>query len=185
MKKPTRNQRGETARIIEFDQAHFLFLTPHGFAGLSYCADPFVLRRVFLPLADEKSLKQRMELFNCGPLRYSPLAEQSANSIVAYFNGDRIDIPWQWLNFNQFTALQAKIYQEVARIPYGHVRSYGQIAAAVDSPGAARFVGRCMATNPYPVLIPCHRVIRTDGSLGGFGGGLRLKQRMLDLEKRG
>jgi methylated-DNA-[protein]-cysteine S-methyltransferase len=51
-------------------------------------------------------------------------------------------------------------------------------------PGASRFVGNCMARNPYPIYIPCHRVIRGDGTLGGFGGGLDLKQKMLDLESR-
>jgi methylated-DNA-[protein]-cysteine S-methyltransferase len=73
----------------------------------------------------------------------------------------------------------------VADIPYGETASYGQVARLSNLPRAARFVGTTMAKNPYPVFIPCHRVIRSDGSIGKFGGGSALKKKMLSLERSG
>ena len=89
---------------------------------------------------------------------------------------------WAWLDFGSATWLQKAVYHATFRIPYGQTRSYRQIAEAVGRPGASRFVGNTMAKNPFPVLIPCHRVIRSNGSLGQFGGGVDLKRKMLEIE---
>jgi len=67
-------------------------------------------------------------------------------------------------------------------VPRGRVISYGRLASLCGSPGAARAVGGAMASNPFPILYPCHRVLGSDGSLTGFGGGLELKRRMLEME---
>lgn len=79
---------------------------------------------------------------------------------------------------------QRTVWLELTRIPFGETRSYGEIADALGRPGAARAVGRANATNVLPVVVPCHRVISADGSLGGFNGGLHLKERLLDHERR-
>ncbi len=79
---------------------------------------------------------------------------------------------------------QKAVWRELTRIPYGETRSYGEIADRLDRPGAARAVGRANATNRLPVVVPCHRVIAADGSLGGFNGGLHLKERLLEHERR-
>ncbi len=79
---------------------------------------------------------------------------------------------------------QKAVWTELTRIPYGETRSYGEIADRLDSPGAARAVGRANATNRLPLVVPCHRVIAADGSLGGFNGGLHLKERLLEHERR-
>ncbi len=68
------------------------------------------------------------------------------------------------------------------RIPRGTVLSYGELAVCVGSPRGARAVGQVMAANPFPIIIPCHRVIRSDGSLGGYGGGLAMKKALLSME---
>ncbi|HSM74186.1 MAG TPA: methylated-DNA--[protein]-cysteine S-methyltransferase, partial [Desulfobacterales bacterium] len=68
---------------------------------------------------------------------------------------------------------------------YGQIRTYREVAQAAGNPGAARAAGTALAKNPYPVLIPCHRVIRSDGSCGQFGGGTPLKRTMLALERQG
>ncbi|MBX9789440.1 MAG: methylated-DNA--[protein]-cysteine S-methyltransferase [Pirellulales bacterium] len=79
-----------------------------------------------------------------------------------------------------------RVLEACRRIPYGQTRSYAQLAAAAGSPGAARAVGRVMAGNRVPLVIPCHRVVGSAGKLGGFSapGGLETKQRLLDLEAR-
>ncbi|CAA9429497.1 MAG: Methylated-DNA--protein-cysteine methyltransferase [uncultured Rubrobacteraceae bacterium] len=79
---------------------------------------------------------------------------------------------------------QRAVWMELTRIPYGETRSYGEIADLLDRPGAARAVGRANATNRLPLVVPCHRVIAADGSLGGFNGGLHIKERLLEHERR-
>ncbi|NLL95274.1 MAG: methylated-DNA--[protein]-cysteine S-methyltransferase [Thermoplasmatales archaeon] len=71
----------------------------------------------------------------------------------------------------------------VSRIPYGETESYSGLAAALGRPGAARAVGNACARNPVPVIVPCHRVVRSDGSVGGFAAGVGMKERLLALEK--
>lgn len=79
---------------------------------------------------------------------------------------------------------QRVVWRELTRIPFGETRSYGEIADALGRPGAARAVGRANATNVLPLVVPCHRVIAADGTLGGFNGGLHLKSRLLNHERR-
>ena len=80
------------------------------------------------------------------------------------------------------TAFQEAVWRELRRIPPGETRSYAEIAAAVGQPGAVRAVGTANGANPVAVLVPCHRVIRSDGSLGGYAGGLDRKRRLLEAE---
>ena len=84
----------------------------------------------------------------------------------------------------QATAFQRRVWEELQRIPYGSTRSYGEIARAIGQPKAARAVGRACATNPASVVIPCHRVVREDGGLGGYGWGLDRKKALLEQERR-
>jgi AraC family transcriptional regulator of adaptative response/methylated-DNA-[protein]-cysteine methyltransferase len=85
----------------------------------------------------------------------------------------------------QGTAFQQAVWRELRRIPAGETRSYAEIAAAVGKPGAVRAAGSANGANNIAVLIPCHRVIRSDGSLGGYAYGLEIKQRLLDKERKG
>ena len=71
------------------------------------------------------------------------------------------------------------------RIPYGGVLSYSQVATRAGSPRGSRAAGNALGSNPIPIVIPCHRVLRTGGALGGYGGGLDRKRALLDLESRG
>lgn len=79
---------------------------------------------------------------------------------------------------------QKVVWRELTRIPFGETRSYGEIADNLGRPGAARAVGRANASNVLPLVVPCHRVIAADGTLGGFNGGLHLKERLLEHERR-
>lgn len=78
------------------------------------------------------------------------------------------------------TEFQRRVWTELASIPYGETRSYGELARALGS--VARAVGGANGANPIPIVVPCHRVIQADGSLGGFGGGVEVKQALLELE---
>ncbi len=82
------------------------------------------------------------------------------------------------------TAFRKKVWAALRKIPHGKTFSYGEIARRVGSPGASRAVGGACGSNPIPLFIPCHRVIAADGGLGGFGGGLKMKQKLIALEAR-
>jgi len=99
----------------------------------------------------------------------------------AYFDGQPVpfDVP---LDLSAATPFQQRVWRACARIPYGQVRSYEELAETTGCPRAARAVGQAMSANQIPIVVPCHRVIRKDGSLGGYGLGIRLKKQLLRLE---
>jgi AraC family transcriptional regulator of adaptative response/methylated-DNA-[protein]-cysteine methyltransferase len=101
-------------------------------------------------------------------------------TILAYLEGSQphIDLPVDI----RATAFQRRVWEELRRIPYGETRSYGEIAEAVGAPRAVRAVGRACATNPVALIVPCHRVVREDGSLSGYRWGLARKQSLLERE---
>ncbi|HWR30483.1 MAG TPA: methylated-DNA--[protein]-cysteine S-methyltransferase [Negativicutes bacterium] len=103
--------------------------------------------------------------------------------LEAYFAGKPIafTVPVDWSGYTEFR-LQA--LQFTAAIPFGQVATYGGVAMSVGRAGAARAVGGAMHANRTPIVVPCHRVVGSDGSLTGFGGGLTLKQELLGLEKK-
>ena len=87
------------------------------------------------------------------------------------------------LDLGDITRFQQSVWQVVRTIPYGETRSYGWVADKLGLPKAARGVGQALARNPLPIVIPCHRVIGNNGSLGGFGGGVEVKEFLLRLER--
>jgi methylated-DNA-[protein]-cysteine S-methyltransferase len=82
------------------------------------------------------------------------------------------------------TPFQRKVWTALAKIPYGDTRSYQDIAKSIGHPKAFRAVGNANGSNPIPIILPCHRVIESNGGLGGFGHGVKVKQHLLDFEKR-
>ena len=82
------------------------------------------------------------------------------------------------------TAFQQRVWQELRRIPRGETRSYGEIAAAVGTPGGARAVGQACGSNPVAIVVPCHRVVQASGALGGYAWGLDVKQHLLERERQ-
>ena len=112
----------------------------------------------------------------------TPLLAECTRQLQAYFDGalTAFDLP---LN-PQGTPIRRKVWAALQEIPYGETRSYGQLAAALGCPGAARAVGGANHHNPISIIIPCHRVIGADGSLTGYGGGLDMKDWLLRHERR-
>jgi methylated-DNA-[protein]-cysteine S-methyltransferase len=104
-----------------------------------------------------------------------------AGELDEYFAGRRLgfDVP---IDFTLSRGFRRDVLGHLAVIPYGTTESYAQVAVATGNPRAVRAVGTACATNPLPIVIPCHRVVRTDGSLGGYLGGLDVKRTLLDLE---
>ena len=105
-----------------------------------------------------------------------------AAELEEYFAGRRraFDVP---LDFALSSGFRQAVQRSLPRIDYGHTRSYQDVAQLVGNPGAVRAVGTACATNPLPVVVPCHRVLRADGSLGGYIGGAAAKTALLALER--
>ncbi len=109
--------------------------------------------------------------------------ERERRELRKYAEGRRTTFTFPLDHHN--TPFSLLVLEEVCRVPYGKTASYGAIARRVGHPRSARAVGRAMAANPLPLVIPCHRIIGSGGSLTGFGGGLALKKELLRLESRG
>ncbi|MGW7257805.1 methylated-DNA--[protein]-cysteine S-methyltransferase [Streptomyces sp. NPDC054834] len=112
----------------------------------------------------------------------SPLLAEATRQLWAYFAGERhtFELPLDWSLISGFNR---QVLRELASaVPYGAVVGYGDLAGRVGQPGAAQAVGAAMGANPLPVVVPCHRVVESDGGIGGFGGGLETKRQLLALE---
>ncbi|WP_147916780.1 methylated-DNA--[protein]-cysteine S-methyltransferase [Ruania zhangjianzhongii] len=112
------------------------------------------------------------------PARLDPVATE----LEEYFTGTRHSFDLA-LDHTLSTGFRQLVQRHLPQIGYGHTQTYQQVAALVGNPRAVRAVGSACATNPLPVVVPCHRVLRTDGSLGGYIGGLAAKTALLDLER--
>jgi methylated-DNA-[protein]-cysteine S-methyltransferase len=111
------------------------------------------------------------------------LLDQARDELAEYFDGSRVsfDVPTALRGGSEF---ERAVWAQIAAIPYGETNSYGAIARAVGEPGGAQAVGLACNRNPLPIIVPCHRVIGSDGKLVGFGGGLGRKRFLLGLEAR-
>ncbi len=112
----------------------------------------------------------------------APLAAAVAE-LTEYFEGERtaFTVPVRFVDGSSF---ERAVWEQIASIPYGAMRTYGEIARAVGEPGGAQAVGAACGRNPVPVIVACHRVVGAGGKLVGFGGGLPRKRQLLQLEAR-
>lgn len=126
-------------------------------------------------------LTQQIFVSTTSAVRQKSLVNSVMNQLVKYFRRERVNfkVKIDWSNISEFTQ---KVLKATMTIPYGTVCSYGEIARKIGKPKSYRAVGQALARNPIPIVIPCHRVIKSDRSLGGFAGGWEWKQRLLELE---
>ncbi|MFN8594078.1 MAG: methylated-DNA--[protein]-cysteine S-methyltransferase [Thermomicrobiales bacterium] len=110
-----------------------------------------------------------------------PILERAASQLREYFGGERalFDVPLDWGAMGPF---QRAVLEATAAVPFGALDTYAGIARKIGKPRATRAVGNALGRNPIPVIVPCHRIVRSDASLGGYTGGLQIKERLLSLE---
>jgi methylated-DNA-[protein]-cysteine S-methyltransferase len=113
-----------------------------------------------------------------------PAVEELIKAMKTYFSGGEVDssMAEALIAYIDVTPFEEAVFREVAGIPPGKTASYGEVAEMAGHPRAARAVGNVMHSNPFPIIIPCHRVIKSDGSLGGYGGSEHIKAWLLDFE---
>jgi len=112
-----------------------------------------------------------------------PLETALLDELRRYFAGERVRFRVPLADVAA-TPFQRAVWDSLLAIPYGETRSYGDVARAIGKPGAARAVGRACGANPWPIIVPCHRVVGADGALGGYSAGLKWKSVLLTLENR-
>ena len=157
-----------------------VFHTVAGWAG--WLGSEAGLRRVTLPQSLEAGVIKSLGIDSC-PAESSPrLFQNLIERLQAYYDGRQVDFDDK-LDITGGTDFQRSVWEATRMIPYGETRSYGWIAEQIGQPKASRAVGQALKSNPLPIIIPCHRVIASDGRLGGFGGGVEMKKFLLRLER--
>ena len=166
---------------LEIPVSYTVFKTPIGLTGL--IASSTGLLRVIYKLSNEDSMESYLLQSTHGKItKSSSEFKELIKQFLKYFKGDlkRFDVP---LDLSLGSPFQQKVWKKLATIPYGKTRSYKWIASAIHNPKASRAVGNANGKNPLAIIIPCHRVIRENGELGGYTGGISIKRFLLNLEK--
>ncbi len=149
-----------------------LAATPRGLARVAYVLDD----------GEEPVLEDLARRISPRVLEHPARLDVARRELAEYFDGRRRTFE-VGLDLSLVRGFVARVLEATARIPYGEASSYTEVAGAAGSPRAVRAAGNALGSNPIPVVVPCHRVLRSDGSLGGYTGGLDRKKRLLELER--
>ena len=158
-----------------------MFRTPLGWTGVA--ATPAGICRVVLSLPGEPGFLKILRTLHPSPKRSGDKLASVKEEFHLYFQGMLKQFSCK-LDLTSGTRFQQQVWRKLMTIPFGKTRSYQWVARSINRPKAFRAAGNANGRNPVPVIVPCHRVIRQNGSLGGFTGGTHLKQFLLDLEAR-
>jgi methylated-DNA-[protein]-cysteine S-methyltransferase len=152
------------------------------FGTLLLAQTPRGLVRLGLPNQDaDELLVELSERVSPRVLEAPAQLDETRRELDLYFDGklDRFEVPLDWRLSDGF---RLRVLRAIAKIPYGETRSYTQMAAKAGNERAVRAAGTACGRNPIPLVVPCHRVLRSGGALGGYGGGLPMKEALLRLE---
>lgn len=152
------------------------------FGPLLLATTPRGLVKVSLPTyGPEETLEELASQISPRVLEAPAQLDEVQRQLDLYFEGKltEFDLPLDWQLSRDF---RRRALRAIARIPYGQTRSYTQIATSAGNERAVRAAGTACGSNPIPIVVPCHRVLRTGGALGGYGGGLPMKEALLEME---
>ncbi len=142
---------------------------------------------ILLEFADRPGLKEKFKQLSqmlCTELREGKhiFLTKTEQELKGYFAGENqvFTVPLHKLG----TSFEEKVWVALTKIPYGETRTYAQVASIIGNPAATRAVGRANGRNPFAIIVPCHRLIGTDGKMHGYGGGVWRKEWLLDFEKK-
>ena len=158
-----------------------IFKTGWGWCG--FVVGKRGIMEVILPEGREDRVKARIRSRYPGVQEGGKEIEGVRRALKGYFSGKRVDFDFL-LDLSPYSDFQRRVWEVVRTIPYGEIKSYQWVAVRLGEPRGGRAVGGALGRNPVPVIVPCHRVVRKDGRLGGFSapGGIELKRRMLEME---
>lgn len=163
-------------------EQYCLFDTAFGVCGLAWSDDG--LTRLRLHASDAAGMQETLaRVARLAGFKPAMIARLIAD-IRSYMSGERTDFADTIIDIARMPAFDQKVYRAARRIAWGQTATYGEVARRIDAPDAARAVGRALGCNPLPLIVPCHRVLASNGKLGGFSapGGVATKARLLALE---
>jgi methylated-DNA-[protein]-cysteine S-methyltransferase len=140
------------------------------------------IQRIFLSDPELKSEVKALESFKQIKLGSSALITLLGEKIQRFFSGQKVEFDLGLLDFNECYQVQKQVLLAEYEVPRGWVSTYKRIADKIGIPKGARVVGNALARNPFPIIIPCHRAIKSNGELGGFQGGMKMKRSLLEME---
>jgi len=159
-----------------------LFLTEMGHSGVVFNeqdVEPKAVR-VYLP-GSRQSIEQSIRHLFPGSSEMKSALPELCSLVQQFLRGDSILIPFELVDTSVCYSFQLDVLRAERKIPRGTVASYSWVAKRIGT-RAVRAVGTALARNPFPIVVPCHRAVRSDGSLGGFQGGLEMKRKLLEME---
>ncbi|TET28950.1 methylated-DNA--[protein]-cysteine S-methyltransferase [Candidatus Aerophobetes bacterium] len=157
----------------------FLIVKPDVF-WLGLVASQGKLVRVCLSYSEE-STRENLGIKRSEKASTSSLLQSLRWDLADYWKGKRVDFSKYSLELASYSSFSKKVWAQTRLIPYGEVRSYKWVAERIGSKGF-QAVGKALGNNPFPIIVPCHRVIKEDGELGGFSSGLGIKRKLLKIE---
>ena len=134
-----------------------------------------------LPKSSRKAALSEIKEFAPDAVEETSAFSDLLNRLQGYFNGEKV-LFRDRLDLSGATTFHRAVWDATVSIPYGETRTYAWVAQHIGKPQALRAVGSALARNPFPIIVPCHRVVASNGNPGGFRGGLELKRRLLELE---
>lgn len=140
------------------------------------------IERIFLPSGKTKLFSAIKKEFPAINEKKQKITNAIATQVAEFYFGKKAKFNLSLLNLKKLSVFSLKVLKQTCKVPPGKVATYSGLAAKIGSPLAARAVGAALSGNPFPLIIPCHRVVRSDGSLGGFGGGIKMKKELLAKE---
>lgn len=175
---------GKQDRSSEPGPRYRIVSTAAGFVGI--VAGGRGVQRVHLPAESRAAALRGITAETPAAKLDAALLPKLADDLQKYFAGAPVEFDHA-LDWSGHSAFQSQVWKACGRIPYGKTKSYKDLAERVGRPRGARAVGMAMSRNPWPIVVPCHRVLRSDGSPGGYSGqgGVPFKQRLLEMEAGG
>jgi len=159
-----------------------IYSTDFGPGAIIY--DDRGIRRILMPEENISTIVKKIRKI------YDNVEEELSNQVSVlkkkleeYFRGKKVDFSGTRIYFNGISAFTKSVLNGLNEIPYGELKTYKWLAEKLGNSGKARAVGRALHSNPFPVILPCHRIIKSGGELGGFSSGTKWKVRLLHIEK--
>lgn len=167
-------------------RSSFYMLLPSAFGTLAVvwqeAEQAPTVQRVFLPSARTPVEEIVQATFAGARPSSCPSVAELGERMQQFLAGEAVDFGLELIALERCSEFQSRVLVAEHEIPRGWVSTYGRIARRLQVPGGARAVGRALARNPFPIIIPCHRAIRSNGEMGGYQGGLDMKRVLLELE---
>ena len=163
--------------------SYTLFKTPIGWCGVIKTQRG--LKRIFIGHQKKHQLINQITEDFGNTITTAPSTGKLIENIERYCSGVKVSFSKCKMDWSSLTPFQCKVLMETKKLSYGVVTTYRSLAQKIGSPRGSRAVGNALSHNPFPLLIPCHRIVRSDGKIGGFsaGGGKKLKEKLLRMEQ--